>query len=230
MAGRVLTVDARPGKALAGLDPVSVQNSSAVVTLYDPTSLQVRVDVRLEDVPQVRIGQPASIETAALGKPVVGEVLWVTTRADIQKNTLQIKVAIAQPPEVITPEMLAQVTFLAPPQPTSTVAAEAEKVRMLVPRALVVGTDGGSSVWLVDPVNKTARRQAIQLGRAGTADLVEVATGLDPTAKLIVSGRESLTDGARIRVVNSAQAVWPGMHPPGATETAGTQQAGSLLK
>lgn len=74
ISGRVLTVDARPGKALTGLDPLAVQNSSAVVSLYDPASLQVRVDVRLEDVPQVRIGQPASIETAAHGTAVEGEV------------------------------------------------------------------------------------------------------------------------------------------------------------
>ena len=88
------------------MDPISEQNSSAVVSLYDPKSLQVRVDVRLEDVPQVQIGQPVAIETAALAKPLTGEVLWVTTRADIQKNTLQVKVAITDPPAVITPEML----------------------------------------------------------------------------------------------------------------------------
>ena len=83
------------------------------------------------------IGQPASIETAAHGTAVEGEVLWVTTRADIQKNTLQVKVAINQPPAMITPEMLAQVTFLAPRQATDTTATRIRKpCDLLIPRVL----------------------------------------------------------------------------------------------
>ncbi|MEX0642459.1 MAG: efflux RND transporter periplasmic adaptor subunit [Pirellulales bacterium] len=232
ISGRVLTVDARPGKALAGLDPLSVQNSSAVVSLYDPDSLQVRVDVRLEDVPQVRIGQPASIETAALGKPVEGEVLWVTSRADIQKNTLQVKVAINQPPDVITPEMLAQVTFLAPSQPSDTAGTDQEPLRLLVPRALVAGTEGSSSVWIVDPLSGAACRQTVQLGRAGTDELVEIAQGLDPTAKLIVSGRESLADGSRIRVVaeEASQSNWSHTTAGRASEQASKPHAANLAK
>ncbi len=232
ISGRVLTVDARPGKALTGLDPLAVQNSSAVVSLYDPSSLQVRVDVRLEDVPQVRIGQPASIETAALGKSVEGEVLWVTTRADIQKNTLQVKVAITHPPEMITPEMLAQVTFLAAPQATETAISEQEPLRLLIPRALVAGTDGTSSVWIVDPLSGAARRQTVQLGRAGTDELVEVSQGLDPTAKLIVSGRESLSDGSRIRIVGEdpSQSSWDRSTATRTSEPISTPRVGSLAK
>lgn len=232
ISGRVLTVDARPGKALTGLDPLAVQNSSAVVSLYDPGSLQVRVDVRLEDVPQVLIGQPASIETAALGKAVEGEVLWVTTRADIQKNTLQVKVAITQPPAMITPEMLAQVTFLAPRQETETADSDQEPLRLLIPRVLVAGTDGSSSVWIVDPITGTARSQPIQLGKAGTEELVEVSQGLDPTAKLIVAGRESLSDGSRVQIVgeDSSQRAWKSSTATSTSEPGSSPRIGSLPK
>lgn len=203
--GRVLTLDARPGTRIAGLDSSSQYSSTAVVTLYDPKSLQVRVDVRLEDVPQVRIGQPCTIETAALATPVSGEVSWVTTRADIQKNTLQVKVAIHDPPEVITPEMLGQVTFLAPPQPEKMTGDANEPLRMFVPRSLVVSGDGGATIWVVHPVRGTASRQSIELGRAGADQLVEVTQGIDPTDKLIVDGREALTEGARIRITGEDQ-------------------------
>ena len=67
---------------------------------------------------------------------------------------------------------------------------------MLVPRMLVAGTDTGASVWVADALNGVARRQSVQIGRAGTDQLVEVTQGLDPTVKLIVAGRESLSDGA----------------------------------
>lgn len=198
--GRVLTLDARPGTRLAGMDPTSQQSSSVVISMYDPKSLQIRVDVRLEDVPQVKIGQPVAIETAALSTPLTGEVSWVTTRADIQKNTLQVKVAINDPPQVITPEMLGQVTFLAPPQPKTVADVDQEPLRMLVPRALVASTEGGSSLWIVDAERGVARIQKVEVGRAGTDELVEVTEGIDPTAKLIVSGRESLTNGQRVRI------------------------------
>ena len=208
--GRVLTLDARPGTRLAGMDPVSQQSSSVVISMYDPKSLQIRVDVRLEDVPQVKIGQPAAIETAAISTPLKGEVSWVTTRADIQKNTLQVKVAINDPPQVVTPEMLGQVTFLALPQPKAVADSDHEPLRMLVPRALVSNSEGGSMLWIVDAEQGVARLQTVELGRAGTDQLVEIIKGIDPTAKLIVGGRESLSDGARVRISGEDQSIASG--------------------
>lgn len=207
ISGRVLTVDARPGRRLVGMDPLGQQDSSAVISMYDPKNLQVRVDVRLEDVPHVQVGQPASIETAALKKPLEGTVLWVTTRADIQKNTLQVKVAINDPAEVITPEMLGQVTFLAPPTPVATSSQEQQPLRLLVPRQLVSGSDGGSTLWVADVAQKVARQVSVKLGKAGTDELVEVTSGLSPTDKLIVGGRESLNERSRIRITGEDQSI-----------------------
>src|SRR5205823_112429 len=88
-AGRVLALVARPGTRLMGQAGGTAHDASTVVTLYDPARLQVRADVRLEDVPRVVPGQPVRIETpAAPGGPLAGEVLFLTSQADIQKNTL----------------------------------------------------------------------------------------------------------------------------------------------
>jgi HlyD family secretion protein len=210
ISGRILTLDARPGMRLAGADPLVDQGASAVVSVYDPQQLQVRVDVRLEDVPQVQIGQPATIETAALSAPLSGVVTWVTTRADIQKNTLQVKVAINDPPPVITPEMLGQVTFLTPPQPVAVAEAEQELLRLLVPRSLVISGEGSAAVWLADEQRSSAKLQPVQLGKAGTDDLVEVIQGVNPTDKLIVAGRESLDAGDRIRITGEDATIGKG--------------------
>jgi RND family efflux transporter MFP subunit len=211
ITGRVLSLEARPGQSLAGINPHSAQGSSAVVSLYDPTSLQIRVDVRLEDVPQVQIGQPALIETAALPAPIDGKVTSVTTLADIQKNTLQVKVAVTKPPEVIKPEMLAKVTFLAPP---STVVEEDEgksPLRLFVPQSLVTTGDGGAIVWVVDLTAGIAQRKAVEVGRGATqGGLVEVTSGLQPTDKLIVTGRESVAEGTRVRVTGEDRTISSG--------------------
>lgn len=200
ISGRVLALHAQPGKRLMGMTAASERDASAVVSLYDPKHLQIRADVRLEDVPHVLPGQPVEIQTAAAKDVIHGEVLAATSVADIQKNTLQVKVAIHDPPEILKPEMLAQVTFLAPESPTQESDGSEDQQRLLVPRQLVETGEGSSHVWLADRIRGTARRQAVTLGKAGTDELIEVVAGLTPTDKLIASGREQLEDGERIRI------------------------------
>src|SRR5207249_6473462 len=120
---------------LMGMAPASLHDASTVVTLYDPALLQVRADVLLEDVPRVQPGQAVKIETpAAPGGPLDGVVLYATSQADIQKNTLQVKVAIQAPPVTLRPDMLVQVRFLAPPAPKSVGGASQQPLRLLIPR------------------------------------------------------------------------------------------------
>ncbi len=201
IAGRILAVKTAPGQEVSSHGSHSKQGANAVVTMYDPNQLQVRVDVRLEDVPQVQLGQKAQIETASLDKRLTGEVISVTSAADIRKNTLQVKVAIANPPEVIRPEMLAHVEFLAPEREKKGEVA-LEPLRLLIPRHLVAGPEGAAHVWVADQQSNVAKRRSIKLGRAGTDDLVEVVRGLTPTDKLIAHGRESLRDNDRIRIAS----------------------------
>ncbi|HUG89692.1 MAG TPA: HlyD family efflux transporter periplasmic adaptor subunit [Planctomycetaceae bacterium] len=205
VAGRVLELVARPGVRVSGLSLHASQDASTVVTLYDPGRLQVRADVRLEDVPLVSPGQPVEIETPSAKAPIRGEVLSITSTASVQKNTLEVKVALDAPPAAVRPEMLVTATFLAPDQPGRE-AEESERERLLVPRQLVGSDEGGPAVWVAD-ASGTARRQAVRLGRAGTADLVEVVEGLAPTDRLIVGGREGLANGERITITGEDTSV-----------------------
>lgn len=200
ISGRVLSRNAQPGARLMGLNAASERDASTVVSLYDPKQLQVRADVRLEDVPQVLAGQPVQISTAALREPLTGTVIATTSLADIQKNTLQVKVSIDNPPDVLKPEMLVQVTFLAPELPSKSSDESDSPLRLLVPRDLVEKNESGATAWIADTTSGVARRKSIQLGTAGTDRLVEVAQGLTALDKLIVAGREGLQDGDRIRV------------------------------
>ncbi|MFO0840935.1 MAG: efflux RND transporter periplasmic adaptor subunit [Gemmataceae bacterium] len=211
--GRVLGLIARPGTRLNGLAASSLQDSSTVLTIYDPASLQVRVDVRLDDVGKVRPGQNARIESAALPEqPLEGEVLLATSQADIQKNTLSVKVAVRNAPPALKPDMLCQVTFLAPPRPATSAPKGAEAYRMLVPRQLV---DSGG-LWVADQLTGTARFRAVEVGLSA-GDLVEVTRGLAASDKLIVGGREGLKEGDRVRVSGEDESL-------GITVSAGRKQ------
>lgn len=199
VAGRVLELISGPGALVMGQSPQSNQDASTVVTLYNPRMLQVRADVRLEDVPHVQPGQPAEIETASASEPLRGTVLYPTSRANIQKNTLEVKLAIDSPTANIRPEMLVTATFLAPERPESESDDSTEQQRLLIPRQLVQASGESHLVWVASADGK-ARRKTVRLGKAGTEELVEVIEGLTPTDKLISSGQESLEEGDRITI------------------------------
>jgi multidrug efflux pump subunit AcrA (membrane-fusion protein) len=172
--------------------------AGTVVTMYDPSKLQVRADVRLEDVPRVRQGQPVRIETAALPDGLDGEVLQVTSTVDIQKNTLQVKVSVKDPPPNLKPEMIVKVTFLSVAD-KGTKAAATDPLRVFVPRSVVESDAGGSYVWIADQAEGVARRRTVTVGTASGNNLIEVH-GLTAADKIIVGGRDSLSDGQRINV------------------------------
>jgi RND family efflux transporter MFP subunit len=198
--GRILDLIGSPGTQLmSGPSLMEGRDGSTVVTMYQPEQLQVRVDVRFEDLPRVGRGGPAVIESPAVAEPLQGEVLFLTGTANTSKNTLEVKVSLDNPPAVLKPEMLVDVTFLAP-ETEQPEAPPSEQYRLFVPRALVESGESGSFVWLADHAEGIARRQRIELGRGQTATMVEVTAGLTVASRLISSGRESLADGDRIHV------------------------------
>ncbi len=198
--GRVYRLVGHPGTRLAAaMGHTGTHDGSTVVTLYQPDLLQVRVDVRFEDIPQVRLGQPVQIVNPALGEPLDGKVLFVSSEADIQKNTLQVKVEIPAPPTVLKPEMLVDATFLAPPGDEQT-AAPAQQMRLYLLRQLVKSDEGGSFVWLADQSAGVARKQPVQTGRDAAGGLIEITAGLSVSSRIISSGGDGLRDGDRIRV------------------------------
>jgi len=196
--GKVLQLVARPGTRVTAMEGAAALGTATIVTLYDPNMLQVRADVRLEDVGQVLSGQPVRIETASVKTPLEGVVLQATSVANVQKNTLEVKVAIKNPPPTVGPEMLVTATFLAPPQAALSGAGQTRE-RLRVPKQLVFTSDRGVGVWIVDP-SGLAEFRSIRVGQASDGGLVEVLEGLTPTDKLISGGREGLQAKDRVTI------------------------------
>lgn len=195
--GKVLQLVARPGTRVTAMEGSATLGAATIVTLYDPNMLQVRADVRLDDVAGVQPNQPVRIVTASVKTPLEGFVLQATSIANIQKNTLEVKVAIKNPPPTVRPEMLVTATFLAPAKSASETEQKTPPERILIRKDLVASAEGGPSVWIAS-FDGTAQRRNVQLGRTGDNGLVEVLEGLTPTDKLIVDGREGLQIGQRI--------------------------------
>ncbi len=199
-AGRVYRLWSNPGARLvSGTGHVDGRDGSTVVSMYRPQSLQVRVDVRFDDLPQVLAGQPAIIESPAVPGPLDGKVLFLSSRADIQKNTLEVKVSIDDPPGVFKPEMLVDVTFLAPETTDGSPPTEQQEL-LFVPKQLVRQGESGPFVWVADQTAGVARRTSIATGRRGTDRLIEVTRGLAVSSRLITQPSDGLKDGGRIRI------------------------------
>jgi hypothetical protein len=94
--------------------------------------------------------------------------------------------------------MLVTATFLAPRGASAANAAQ-QAERLLVPRNLVQSSGERPFVWLVDGASR-ARLRSIELGQAGTSELVEVVAGLTPTDKLIASPVMGIVDGQRVSI------------------------------
>ena len=88
------------------------KNGAALLTLYDPTKIQAWVDVTQRDAARVEVGQRVdlSLDTDP-GKTYEGRVIRIQPRASLQKNTLQVKVSIANPSPALRPDMSVKVTF-----------------------------------------------------------------------------------------------------------------------
>lgn len=203
MHGRVMRLVASPGTRVMGLESTAGQNSSTVVEMYDPARLQVRADVRLEDVPMVIRGQPVEIETASSNGVIKGRVLQATSSANIQKNTLEVKVELIDPPPTVSPEMLVTATFLAPVV-ENTMREATETERLFVPEQLVQSDESGAYVWIVDS-DELAQRRSVEPGSASAGGLMEIKSGLNVTDKLIANGIDGLTENSPVNVTGDDQ-------------------------
>jgi RND family efflux transporter MFP subunit len=198
--GRVYQLMTTPGSTLSGgMGQGQSADSSTVVTMYQPEMLQIRADVRFEDIPKVSLGQRVLVNNPALAEPVSGKVLFVGSEANIQKNTLEVKVGLDAPSPVFKPEMLVEATYLAP-KPVEEIADGELETRLYVPQQLLTQEGGESFVWVADQSAGVARKAVVATGNAAAGGLVEVTRGLDASSRLISRGLEGLDDGDRIAV------------------------------
>lgn len=187
----------------AGLMP-DVEGGMRIASLYDPLRLQVRADVPLISAPLVRPGIEAEVLIDGLpGRPFRGRLNRIVHEADVQKNTLPVKVDILDPEPVLKPEMIVRLRFHARPNEPAHGAAETTSAtvsRVMVPEEVVLGQGTESFVWVLGS-DRRARLRAVSLGGHRQGQLREVATGLSFTDRLIIATNGQLTDGARVRVV-----------------------------
>jgi len=201
--------------------------SGTILRLYDPAKLQVRVDVPLADFARIDVGTPAEVITEALPETVFrGVVSRVVHEANIQRNTVQVKVAIENPMDTLKPEMLARVRFYAKRNSTavdqhrpvasmnadampSSVAQLQGALRLLIPDKVLLDRIGETAgVWIVEHNTRNqatvASQRRIHTRATERSGYVEVIDGLRPGDRVIVNPPASLRHGTRVQVLGEA--------------------------
>ncbi len=223
--GSRVSMNSRKGSSAA-----SESMGGAIVRLYDPQNLQVRVDVPLAECAKVQVGSPAEVVTEAMPDKVFrGAVTRIGHEANIQRNTVQVKVAIEDPVETLKPEMLARVRFYTRPTSAGAVRSSEDSIaagisshspqangfqsqsglRLLIPDRVVLDRSGNAGrVWVVghDTRNQTdvASERKVQLETSNRAGLLAVNDGLRPGDRIIFNPPDSIREGTRVRVVGEA--------------------------
>lgn len=202
MDGRVMRLLVQPGQQrMLGADN---RDSAAIAYLYDPEKLQARIDVPLAEAAKMSLGQPVRLRSNFLPDMVFhGTVSRITGEADLQRNTLQAKVAIIEPDHRLRPGMLCRAEFLDVAPLVANAAASPpaapSHARVFVPTAALLDrTQDSADVWLMDASSEHVARQRIRLGAESRAGHVLVLQGLRPGDRVVVHPPADLVNGARV--------------------------------
>ncbi len=175
--------------------------SATIISVYDPSKLQARVDVPLADAAKIAIGQRCEVASEVLpNKKFAGRVDRVLHSADIQKNTLEVKVVLDAPSNKLRPEMLCRVRFLA--QPRKKVKEKAGATAIFAPRE--ASREG--KFWVLKDYNgQYGKARSIPAEATAELDGWIAVSGLVQGDRVIVSSSTPLKEGQRVRLAKEAR-------------------------
>jgi RND family efflux transporter MFP subunit len=187
----VLTKDADVGDIVTPLG-AAANAKAAVVTIADPSSLQVEVDVSESNLGKVKLGQPCEIQLDAIPDGRFrGTLHMIVPTADRTKASVMVKVRFVDKDPRVLPEMSARVAFL-----ERAVTPEEQTPRTAVHPASVVERNGRKVVFLV----KDDRAVETPVSLGGTlGDTVEALSGVHPGERVVLQPSPKLQNGTAVR-------------------------------
>lgn len=201
IAGTVMRVMVTPGSVVNALNEIG-GNGTAIMSLYSPEQLQVRVDVPMAEASKIQLDMPAEVRLEAIAERALrAQVTRIAGQADLQRNTLPVKVKLLDVDPNLKPDMLARVQFFSPQQSKGSTAQTTQtSAALFVAEETIENKNGQASVWIVDATTNLAKRRVVTLGTRKQGDLREVVSGLAIGEKVVCQNRDKLTEGARVRI------------------------------
>jgi len=168
------------------VEGAAVQAGMKLYRIAALNSVWVEAEVYEADLPQVRVGQQASVTLDYVpGRSYPGRISYISPFLDPMARTGRIRVELANPELELRPGMYASVQLASKPLP-----------RLQVPAAAVVYT-GPRRLVFVDLGEGRFRPQEIRVG-AEANGMYEVLEGLNPGDRVATSGVFLIAAEARI--------------------------------
>jgi len=165
----------------------------SVVALANLNDIQVELDIAQDDFAKLKSKQRATITVDAFpDHKYTGYIAEISPEANRQKATVQVKVQIENPDELLRPDMNATVKFLADENKSAAKAPTGA----VVPTSAVVDRNGKKVVFLAFKDKALLREVHIVSQRSG-GYLVD---GLVGGENVITGPAESLKDGDPIKI------------------------------
>lgn len=185
------TVVRAPFAGVAGARMVSVgdyvSSATRLITLQtvNPQRASFQVPERYAD--RLAVGQVVRFQVAALpGKDFQGRVDFVDPQVQLPGRTITVKAVVPNPSRQLQAGMFIEARL----------ATEVRPNAVVIPEDAITLIQHGAFVWVVQD-NKASRRQ-VDLG-VRTPGFVEIRSGVEPGALVVVGGLERLTEGAAVQ-------------------------------
>lgn len=163
-----------------------VEPGANLARVADPTKLKAQVQIAETQAKDIRIGQPASIDTRN------GLVAGVVSRIDpsVQNGTVTVDVRLTGPlPDGARPDLSVD----------GTIQLERLNNVVYVGRPGFGQEDTTVGMFRLDPSGSYAYRTRVKLGR-GSVNLIEIESGLRPGDRVILSDMSQWDGSDRIRL------------------------------
>jgi HlyD family secretion protein len=150
---------------------------SPIVTVMDLSQVVARAHVSQQDAAYLKVGNPATISVPDQGAEVPGRVTLVSPALDPNSTTVEVWVEAPNPGNRLKPGASAHLKIVAETVPEAVVVPAA---------GLLTGTDGVTSMIVLDSENKPGKR-VVKVGiRDG--DDVQITEGLKAGERVVTLG------------------------------------------
>ncbi len=164
-------------------------NAMAIVKVVSMDKLRIRVDVPEGEVPLVKAETKAAVTVRELpGQEFVGKVARFGVALDQNTRTMQTEIDIPNPKHFLRPGMFAKVIL----------QLAAEGGALTIPATAIIAEKNQTFVYCVE--ENIVRKRPVVIG-ADDGIRPVIAQGLTGNELVIVLGKESVVDGARVNAI-----------------------------
>ena len=180
-----------PGAFIPAATASSAAQNAAVLTLMDFSRVRVQVAVPEPEVPLIKNGLPVQVTVTELpGRAFPGKVTRYSHALDEATKTMLTEIEIPNPEGDLLPGMYAGVK----------IAVQRKGEALLLPAESLVLEKNKAFVFLV--ADSKARKVPVRTG-FNDGISVEILEGLNPANRVVLLGKQALTDGQPVHVVES---------------------------